>query len=131
MRLRRFFIAIPVVVLTRVLFHYASIPQLQAIFVALGLALMVFVALKLWAVRQYLSFSLLGLLLGIITLQVPLALLINPWKFEWLQPLGGVCMILWLAGLYIYVVERGLSRYVREKSLMRLKAEETKGIGKL
>lgn len=131
MRLRRFFIAIPVVVLTRVLFHYASIPQLQVIFVALGLALMVFVALKLWAVRQYLSFSLLGLLLGIITLQVPLALLINPWKVEWLQPLGGVCMILWLAGLYIYVVERGLSRYVREKSLMRLKAEETKGIGKL
>lgn len=84
-----------------------------------------------WNYRRYIHFSLLGLVMLVLTLQIPIALLINPWKIGWLSPLGGLLLMFWLCGFYVYALDRGLSRYVRERSLARLKAEETKGIGKL
>jgi len=84
-----------------------------------------------WGFRKYISFSLGALLLALLTLQIPFALMINPWKVDWLPGLGGVLLLIWLCGVYIYALDRGLNRWVRERSLARLKAEETKGIGKL
>lgn len=110
-----------------------QIPLFHPYYMSLGGAAALSTALitMAWGFRKYISFSLGALMLALLTLQIPLALLINPWKVDWLPGLGGVLLLVWLCGIYVYALDRGLNRWVRERSLARLKAEETKGIGKL
>lgn len=112
---------------------FRAIPVLQphCMSLAVGTSLSVGLFMLGWSLRKYIYFSLGGLMLMLLTLQIPIALMVNPWKVDWLPGLGGLFLLVWLCGVYVYAIDRGINRYVREKTLMRLKAEETKGIGKL
>jgi len=130
MRWKMIFITIVVFALSGVIFGAIPMFQPHAIGLAAATSLSVGLFVLGWSLRRYIYFSLSGLMLALLTLQIPVMLVINPWKVEWLPGLGGVLFLLWLCGVYIYAIDRGLSRYVRERSLDRLKADETKGIGK-
>lgn len=131
MRLRSAFTIFAVYCASVALFSLFHFSQPHALALASATTLTLVLGASWWHYGRYIHFSLGALLLAIVTLQVPIALLVNPWGLVWAMPVGGALLLIWLCAIYLFVVERALHRWVREKSLQKLKADETKGIGKL
>lgn len=105
---------------------FSAIPETKelAIGIGAGASLCCVLALIFWSNRRYLAFSLRSMLICIITLQLPIVLMVNPWNERDVDLIGGVLMVIWAIFVYLFVMDAALARYTRERSLERLQMEE-------